>query len=142
MRLILAVLLTFICSCSSVYSKDSNYKIRIHGNEECKYDYGDEDFCSKDNLIFYNNTDKTINFDRNKILVSPKNNFGYIVIINPKNKVVYPFKYLVDYKKISFAKDSNEFCIEGDISAYRDEDSGYLCFEFTEDNFERIYDMR
>ena len=140
MRLISAVLLIFICSCTSVYSKDSNYKILIHGDEECEYDYGNENFCSKGNLIFYNKTDKTINFDHDKVLVVPEDNFGYIVVINPENNTVYPFNYLVNYKNLSFAKDSNEFCLEGDISAYRDEDSGYFCFEFTEENFERIYD--
>lgn len=142
MRFTLAILLIFICSCTSVHSKDSKYKVLINGNEECKYDYGEENFCSKSNLIFYNNTNKTINFDRDKVLVVPENNFGHIVVINPKNNIVYPFKYLINYKKLSFTKDSNEFCIEGDISAYRDEDSGYFCFKFTEDNFERIYDIR
>ena len=142
MRFTLAILLIFICSCTSVHSKDSKYKVLINGNEECKYDYGDEDFCSKDNLIIYSNTSKTINFDRNKVLVVPEDRFGHIVVINPKDKIVYPFKYLVDYKKISFAKNDNEFCIEGNISAYRDEDNGYLCFEFTEDNFKQIYDMK
>lgn len=142
MRLISAILLVFICSCTSVYSKDSNYKVLINSNEECKYDYGDEDFCSKDNLIIYSNTNKNINFDRNKVLVVPEDSFGYIVVIDPKTKIVYPFKYLVDYRKISFTKDSNEFCIEGDISAYRDEDSGYFCFKFTKDSFERIYDIK
>ncbi len=141
MRFALAIFLVFMCSCTSVHSKDSKYRVSINGNEECKYDYGEEDFCSKDNLIFYSNTDKTVNFDHDKVLVVPENNFGYIVIINPKKNIVYPFKYLISYKTLTFDRDSNEFCIEGDISAYRDEDSGYFCFEFTEKHFEQIYNI-
>ncbi len=140
MRVISAIALLLISGCSLGHSKDSNYQVLVHGNKECKYDYGEEDFCSKGNLIFYKNANKTINFDKNKVLVLPEDNFGYIVVIDPKTKIVYPFNYLVNYKKIFFSKGSNEFCLEGDISAYRDEDSGYFCFKFKEKNFERNYD--
>lgn len=140
MRLMSAIVLLLMSGCSSVHSDDANYKVLIHGNEECNYDYGVEDFCDEYNQISYKKTDKTINFDTDKVLVFPEDNFGYLVVINPETQIAYPFGYLVNYKKLSFSKDSNEFCIEGDISAYRDEDSGYFCFEFTEKNFERIYD--
>ena len=142
MKIMSALVLILTFGCTSVHSKDSNYQVLIHGNQECEYDYGVEDFCDKDNLISYKNADKTINFDKDKVLVLPKDNFGHIVVIDPKTHIVYPFKYLVNYKKLSFSKGSNEFCIEGDISAYRDEQSGHLCFKFTEKNFEHIYDSK
>ena len=138
MKFMLVILFIFLCGCTLTHSKEPRYKILINGNEQCKYDYSNEDFCSDYNLDYYKRVDKNINFDKNKILVMPDNNFGYIVVVNPKDNTVYPFKYLIDYNILNFNKNSNDFCIEGDVSYYRDEDSGYLCFEFINDVFEKI----
>lgn len=112
MRLMSAIVLLLMSGCSAVHSDDANYKVLIHGNEECNYDYGVEDFCDEYNQISYKNTDKTVNFDKDKVLVVPKDNFGYLVVINPETQIAYPFGYLVNYKKLIFSKNSNEFCIE------------------------------
>lgn len=102
MRLMSAIVLLLMSGCSAVHSDDANYKVLIHGNEECKYDYGVEDFCDEYNQISYKNTDKTVNFAKDKVLVFPEDNFGYLVVINPETQIAYPFGYLVNYKKTNF----------------------------------------
>lgn len=140
MRYLIFILIVLISSCYSVNSENKQYKVVIHGNQQCKYDYGDEDFCSTENLTYYQNVSKKINFDKDKILLAPEDKFGYIIVIDPNKNIVFPFEYLVDYDNLEFHSDSNNFCIDGTISAYRYEDSGHICFVFNGNNFERVFD--
>ncbi len=48
-----AIVLLLMSGCSAVHSDDADYKVLIHGNEECNYDYGVEDFCDEYNQISY-----------------------------------------------------------------------------------------
>ena len=47
MKIMSALVLILTFGCTSVHSKDSNYQVLIHGNQECEYDYGVEDFAIK-----------------------------------------------------------------------------------------------
>lgn len=142
-RIILSSILFFnVAGCHA----NTNYKVYIDGNQnQCKYDYGEINFCSKGNVDFYSEIIKREkNFDQ-KYVVSLVNDA--LVVIDPSNKEVFPLygQYMdgendsgkvITKRKIEFSKLSNKICINGKKYAYRDiVENGKYCYTFLNKKF-------
>lgn len=126
----------------------------------CELDYMDVNFCDSDHMNVFKKAIKETppNFYKNYILITyPENNKERsLFVIDTKTKVVYPldFLYYGYVNKIGnsankaaildFNKDSNKFCIDGSVQAYKyQKENQRTCFLFKNESkkyysFEKI----
>ncbi|OTG63869.1 hypothetical protein [Acinetobacter silvestris] len=137
-----AVIFFNIAGC---YAKN-DFTITINGNKnQCKFDYGEIDFCSKKYLNLYNkNLGATKNFNKDFILFSLDD---AIVVLDPIGKEVFPLygQYfdekndggkVIKNKTIDFSSLNNKICIDGMKYAYKDiVENGRYCYKFSNKKF-------
>lgn len=141
--LILSLTLVF----SGCYAKDSKINVLINGNNQCKFDYGEIDFCSESYKKKYmNGFSSKPNFDKSKILLDVQSD-GTLVVLDPKTKNVFPLygqyfdvnknNKIMKKREIFYGLNDNKICINGYKYAYRDlVDDGKYCYFFNGVGFE------
>lgn len=132
---------------SGCYAKDIGSNVLINGNSQCKFDYGEIDFCSdKYKKIYKSGFQSKANFDKVKILLDIQSD-GTLVVLDPKTKNVFPLygqyldikenKKIIKKREIIYGLNDNKICIKGYKYAYRDlVENGEYCYIFTGSGFE------
>ncbi|WP_111893477.1 hypothetical protein [Acinetobacter sp. MB5] len=130
----------------------SKFTVSINGNKgECKFDYGEIDFCSNYYLNLYQKSlNLNPNFNKNYILLDVSQD-GSIVVVDPIHKEAFPLygEYydgenedgkVISDRILKFSKDDNKICIKGMKYAYRDLSyNGTYCYQFLNNEFENFY---
>lgn len=100
--------------------------IQVDDVNDCTVDFDSVNFCKKNNLELYNEILKKNkpNFDNNKYIDSFKYNgvFYFFVVELNKNKVYTlpnSVTSLKNTKTIDFKKNSNNFCLSGNVNQYQ-----------------------
>ncbi|MHA3060741.1 hypothetical protein ACX1N5_09410 [Acinetobacter sp. ANC 4636] len=145
----LILLLTFIFITHSYAGTINKFTISINGNKgQCKFDYGEVDFCSKYYLDLYRkNINLKPNFNKNYILLDVSQD-GTIVVLDPTHKEAFPLygQYSnsedengnsISNRILNFSKNDNKIFIKGKRYAYRNiSNSGNYFYEFLNNKFE------
>lgn len=143
------VMLGLMLVFSGCYAKESRSNVIISGNNQCKFDYGEIDFCSaKYKKIYSSGFENKLNFDNSRILLEIQSD-GTFVVLDPKTKNVFPlYGQYFDVKKdnkvikkreVIYNLKDDKICIEGYKYAYRDlVENGKYCYKFTGNGFENF----
>lgn len=152
------LLAVIVVSTSSVHAAGSRstamnhefkvIRINYRTGDQCSYQYSPVDFCDDQHISAIKNAIvmKRPNFNRHYILlpISERNWYhGHsLVAIDVETGMAYPFPFdsysgYMDSKgnvhgdgRLSYSLDSNQVCVSGSIVAYRETDSGTLCWKF------------
>ncbi len=140
-------MLGFVLIFSGCYAKDIRGNVIINGNIQCKFDYGEIDFCSeKYNKIYRNGFENKLNFANSRILLDIQSD-GTFVVLDPKTKNVFPLygqyfdikkdKKLIKKREVIYNLNDNKICINGYKYSYRDlVENGSFCYKFIGNGFE------
>ncbi|SIN83125.1 hypothetical protein [Paraburkholderia phenazinium] len=123
------------------------------GGEECSFEYSPIHFCDDVHLEYINLAIQkyAVNFNGHYILLPIPERKEYfehsLVAIDVVTGIVYPLPFdsysgVVDkkgnahnYGKLSFDLKSNKICVNGTVVAYKQEDSGNMCWTFEKNKF-------
>ncbi|WP_333976089.1 hypothetical protein [Acinetobacter colistiniresistens] len=124
-------------------------KVPYRATAECRFDYDDFDFCSKQNIVQYKAVlaKQSPNYDATKILfnVGSAQAIRYVVI-DTETGVVFPLRdEILGFKDeegglngkptlIQFSLKQPQLCIQGSVYAYRDVyDNVKVCYRMEKD---------
>lgn len=142
---------TLLAMVMSACHAKNEFNIYTNGHKnECKYDDGEIDFCSKIYESFYKNSLKyPKNSDQDKIL-RLKEDDGVVVVVDIKNKDIYTLNgqfsdvlnnsgKVIKPLKLNFSKNDNKLCITGAKYSYQNSDpNGNFCYKLNNNRFEEI----
>ncbi|RKG37937.1 hypothetical protein D7V20_09310 [Acinetobacter rongchengensis] len=134
-----ALLFISIIACSEVDEKIIDKK----DVDSCSIDFDEVDFCTQENLKKYNGVlQKNIaNFNGDKYLLNFKyKKYIYFAVIDLKGGKVYSFPASITLlergQDISFSKDKNIFCINGNFNQYQNSYRNVRsCYFYNNGNF-------
>jgi hypothetical protein len=128
-------------------------KINYRTGDACSYQYSPVDFCDDRHISAIKDAieKKRPNFNHHYILLPISERNWYrersLVAIDVETGVAYPFPFdsyfgyqdakgnVHSYGRLSYSLDSNRVCVSGSILAYKETDSGKLCWKFEDGKF-------
>ncbi|HTH73143.1 MAG TPA: hypothetical protein VL635_01940 [Trinickia sp.] len=150
---LIAVMLSEGASASNVDSSNKNHEfekvqINYRTGDLCSFQFSPVYFCDDRHISEIKKAiaEKRPNFNRHYILISILERKEYyehtLVAVDAETGIAYPFPFdsysgymdekgnVHDFGHVSYSLDSNQVCVAGSIVAYRETDSGKLCWKF------------
>ncbi|MBU6489556.1 MAG: hypothetical protein KGQ57_17310 [Burkholderiales bacterium] len=128
-------------------------EINYRAGDLCSFQYSSIYFCDDRHIAEIKKAIATMrpNFNGHYIIASILERRRYyersLVVIDADTGIVYPFPFdsysgflnskgdARNYGRVSYRLDGNDVCVSGSIVAYRETDSGKLCWKFENGKF-------
>lgn len=153
-----AVMMSEGAGASGVHFAKKNHdfekvQINYRAGDSCSFRYSPVYFCDNRHISAIKKALGKMrpNFNEHYILISILERKEYyehtLVAIDAETGVAYPFPFdsysgymdakgnVHDFGRVSYNLDSNQVCVAGSIVAYRETDSGKLCWKFEDGKF-------